>query len=117
MLNALLDNRVNAQESGILNLLLHTIKEKMKKMEKMKCIVAGRFRRVLVHYKTELAIVYDNSAGEQCENIYNLRRRVRYRRPPARLGYLKRRPSKGNNIKGKGCWTSADELRGKGRAG
>ena len=45
MLNPLLDNRVNAPESGILNHLLHAIKEK-----KMRFIVADRFRRFLVPY-------------------------------------------------------------------
>ena len=47
MLNTLLDNRVNAQESGIIDHLLHAIKEKKKKR---RCIVARSFRRILVHY-------------------------------------------------------------------
>ena len=48
MLNTLLDDRVNAQESGILNHLLHAIEEKKKK--ERRCIVARSFRRVLVQY-------------------------------------------------------------------
>ena len=36
MLNPLLDNRVNAPESGVLNHLLHAIKEKEKKKENNK---------------------------------------------------------------------------------
>ena len=47
ILNTLLDNGVNAQEGGILNHLLHAIKEKHKKNEIY--VVAGMFRRVLVH--------------------------------------------------------------------
>ena len=47
MLNTLLDNRVNAQESGILNHLLYAIKEKKKKRKEKN---EGRFSRVLVHY-------------------------------------------------------------------
>ena len=47
MLNPLLDKRVNAPESGILNHLLYAIKEKQKRRRK---INEGRFRRVLVHF-------------------------------------------------------------------
>ena len=48
MLNTLLDNRVNAQGSGILNHMLYAIKEKEKKERKKND--EARFRRVLVHY-------------------------------------------------------------------
>ena len=46
MLNPLLDNRVNAPESGILNHMLHAKKERKKKGNEV--YMADRFRRVLV---------------------------------------------------------------------
>ena len=43
MLNTLLDNRVDAEESGILNRLLHTIKEKKKKRKRKMKAGLGAF--------------------------------------------------------------------------